>query len=298
MKKTECGKKWREIPWNDVLKQKCSADKYFMRSGLIRKDLLPVYSSEFMPPTHVVSSVEEFDAVLDKIKEDIIAVRADDLWVLKLSDSSNAYGIHFFHLKETTSVRSLLLDGQTRVLQKYVQPMLIDGKKFHIRALVLAVGHLDVYVYENVRVLLASAPFSTDSLNPFIHITNQSVNKNGNPSYNNENQNVPLSDAFSNDVGTSILHQIHDICRHTFRCLATNRRHFFSLPNCYEIFGFDFLVDINGRVLLLEANPDPSLSMYNGEAILPSSPLDIGVPSTFAQVFSLQKELAFARLKK
>ncbi|CAK4233125.1 unnamed protein product [Aphanomyces euteiches] len=277
MKKTECGKKWREIPWNDVLKQKCSADKYFMRSGLIRKDLLPVYSSEFMPPTHVVSSVEEFDAVLDKIKEDIIAVRADDLWVLKLSDSSNA---------------------QTRVLQKYVQPMLIDGKKFHIRALVLAVGHLDVYVYENVRVLLASAPFSTESLNPFIHITNQSVNKNGNPSYNNENQNVPLSDAFSNDVGTSILHQIHDICRHAFRCLATNRRHFFSLPNCYEIFGFDFLVDINGRVLLLEANPDPSLAMYNGEAILPSSPLDIGVPSTFAQVFSLQKELAFARLKK
>ena len=34
----ELGHKWRKINWSHVFQGKCYADKYFMRSGLIRKD--------------------------------------------------------------------------------------------------------------------------------------------------------------------------------------------------------------------------------------------------------------------
>jgi tubulin--tyrosine ligase len=42
------------------------------------------------------------------------------------------------------------------VLQRYVQnPLLIGGRKFHIRTYVLAVGNLTAYVYRNMLALFA-----------------------------------------------------------------------------------------------------------------------------------------------
>merc|ERR1712137_1250494 len=50
---------------------------------------------------------------------------------------------------------------------------------------------------------------------------------------------------------------------HVFQHVAENKRHFFALYNCFEFFGFDFLVDQDGvNTWLLEVNPEPSMKIY------------------------------------
>ncbi|KDO32641.1 hypothetical protein SPRG_02342 [Saprolegnia parasitica CBS 223.65] len=297
MLRHEVGRAWRSIPWNDVLEQRLSADKYFMRSGLIRKDLLPLYAQDVMPWTRVVGS---YDELVDALSNDTPSNGDTRRYVLKLCDSSNAFGIFFFD--DASLTFDLFLDKQKRVVQRYISPWLAHRhRKFHLRVLVLAVGHLDVYVFHDVRALVATEAYRHDALeNPFVHVTNMSANK-GAASYDEAAQNLALSDVAGLDHD-QILDQIHASVRLVFQNLtrARNRRHFFSLPNCYELFGWDFMVDDAGRVLLLEVNPDPSLRMYqDGAAIVPLDVLATGVPSdTFTRVFSLQASKALASLRR
>ncbi|ETV75594.1 hypothetical protein H257_10008 [Aphanomyces astaci] len=305
MLKHELGRKWRDIPWQEVLEKNVHADKYFMRSGLIRKDLLPLYAAEHMPRTFVVSSMEDVNQIIHFMEEED-KCSANDLWVLKLSDSSNAFGIHFFHRTDVASMAPILGDGQTRVVQKYVQSTLLDGKKFHLRVLVLAVGHLDVYVYDRCRVLVASAPFSVEALdNSLVHITNMGINQARNAQYDAAAQNRLLSDVFPAHIVANVMDQVHRISRHMFRAVGSNRRHFFSVSNCFELFGVDFMMDDHSRVVMLEVNPDPSLAMFHDggmsgqdSCILPPNVLVDGVPPSFVQVYSRAQDNAFRMLKQ
>ena len=45
------------------------------------------------------------------------------------------------------------------------------------------------------------------------------------------------------------------------------RKTFFPLRNTYELFGFDFAVDINHNVKLMEVNPDPSMELFSKSII-------------------------------
>ena len=49
-----------------------------------------------------------------------------------------------------------------------------------------------------------------------------------------------------------------------FTSLASNakRNQFFPLKNTYEMFGLDFAVNSEGQALLLEANPEPSMTLF------------------------------------
>ena len=233
----EFGMKWKATPWKEVFAGNLDSNHYFLRSGLIRKDLLPKYdpTASFVPETHIVTTRAELrDIVLGprgragERGKGVALVDADDevgqdgasredrddggdgdrsgaggveaerpaLWVLKLTDSSNAYGMVFLRAPEHVAEKGgtgeeaaaattvdgaeaaeaaevawdaaaadALQDGELRVLQRYVEPKLLAppgggaGRKFHIRALVLAVGKLDVYLYKTCRVLVATHAF-------------------------------------------------------------------------------------------------------------------------------------------
>lgn len=49
-----------------------------------------------------------------------------------------------------------------------------------------------------------------------------------------------------------------------FTAAAARPLDFFPLHNCCQLFGLDFLVDRNLQLHLLEANADPSLSIFGG----------------------------------
>lgn len=78
-------------------------------------------------------------------------------------------------------------------------------------------------------------------------------------------QNLPLQQ-LGHELAEKIFQQVADVLARTLRKLRlAGRRHFFTLPNCWELFGADFLLQAakEPRALLLEVNPSPSLAMYD-----------------------------------
>jgi hypothetical protein len=53
--------------------------------------------------------------------------------------------------------------------------MLIDGRKFHIRAFVLVLGRTRVYVHKSAVLLFSSRPYSDNLDDAAAHLTNHSL---------------------------------------------------------------------------------------------------------------------------
>ena len=93
---------WKDINWDRVLDGDASAPFYYMRSGLVRKDVVWIYARPHTPSTTVVTSVQE-------VVDHVAAAPRRQAWVLKKAAGSNADGILFFHSDQ-------VLDGDAQLL--------------------------------------------------------------------------------------------------------------------------------------------------------------------------------------
>ncbi|CAE7611800.1 unnamed protein product [Symbiodinium pilosum] len=100
-----------------------------------------------------------------------------------------------------------------------------------------------------------------DSTRLDVHITNMGSNS-ALPGYSEAAQNLNLQ-TLGPKLADPLFQQVLSVLGGTVANVrAAGRRHLFALPNCWELFGADLLVDSKGSVLLLEINPSPSLAMY------------------------------------
>ncbi|KAA1076187.1 hypothetical protein PGT21_035578 [Puccinia graminis f. sp. tritici] len=176
------------------------------------------------------------------------------------------------------------------IIQEYISnPLLIDPAKpetystdssldrssfhkHHLRVYVLAVGALSVYVYEDILSLFSSKAYTLDDLNDLgVHLTNtclqESLSGGGGGGSTGERPQVTVSIA---NHPVQVLDQIDAILANLFGFVAQNDPINFQLnPNCFEIFGIDFLVDHNLKVWLLEINAGPDFGQ-TGQDLKPT----------------------------
>jgi hypothetical protein len=132
-----------------------------MRSGIVRKAELATtilaHLRSCHPETCVTELVdraarEEFCRVIKSLAQ------RGGVWLLKAGDSSNATDMYLFDDSKVEFISTLIRQTQRTswLAQKYIErPLLIKGFKFHIRATVLAVGRLKVYLHRQAIVLMA-----------------------------------------------------------------------------------------------------------------------------------------------
>jgi len=154
------------------------------------------------------------------------------------------------------------------VIQRYISnPFLIQNRKFHIRSYILAISNLQVYLYKDMLALFALNPYTpTDMNNTLSHLTNTCLQVKE-ISFRESNQVKLFWDLSSskeeNEIGENdlemIFNQIKLILHDCFDSIANEVTQFMPLENAFELFGFDFLVDQQKNVYLLEAN---SVSVY------------------------------------
>jgi hypothetical protein len=169
------------------------------------------------------------------------------------------------------------------IVQKYLEkPLLYRGRKFDIRIWVLMTHKNQVFVFKEGHLKTSSVAYDINLTNSYVHITNYSIQKyNSNFSKFEHGNEVSFNDfqSFINDefnytkncsnpvrsirenpinVKTDVMEKIKEIIDITFRAVSQkingNER-----KNCFEIFGYDFIMDIDYNVFLLEVNTNPGL---------------------------------------
>ena len=165
------------------------------------------------------------------------------------------------------------VDQRTFILQKYIEtPALYKGRKFDIRcfALVTSVnGTLKGYNYLDGYLRTSARDFSLGSFNKFIHLTNDAVQKQsddyGKFEFGNKvsfteyqeylNLTVPkLNIDFKHHIFSQIRRIMQDSIRACYNTLDPHKR-----QHTFEILGYDFMLDDDFKVYLIEANTNPCL---------------------------------------
>ena len=164
------------------------------------------------------------------------------------------------------------------IAQEYVnRPLLFEKhgrKKFHIRSYVLAVGALKVYVYQDMLALFAPRPYTAPTndtmsqIDPKVHLTNTCL-QSGTPIQGSVHRfwDLPSINDDPPRLQTNILladwkniafDQIKAAIATLFEAAAREQMiHFQTLPNAFEAFGIDWMIDEVGTAWLLEVNAFP-----------------------------------------
>ncbi|KAL8752597.1 MAG: hypothetical protein Q9184_005677, partial [Pyrenodesmia sp. 2 TL-2023] len=199
--------------------------------------------------------------------------------------------------EENEKLTNRIITSQLRhfVAQSYIPSLLLpeyQNRKFHIRTYVLCVGALRVYVYKEMLALFAAVPYRapgspspqasndssdtsetpTEGIDMLPHLTNTCVQTSS--SSPSTPKVLPLhllcATSLTPSALSSISTQISTATSHVFRAAVAQPTTFQPLPNAFEIFGVDWLVDPDMRVHLLEFNayPDFAQSGEDGRRVV------------------------------
>ena len=209
-----------------------------------------------------------------------------DVWLLKPAKGLMAKGIKI--LDNYQDIKNY--NYSQFLISKYVMnPLLINKKKFDMRAYILVTGMnpLKIYFYRDGYIKISVKDFNLnhESINDgCIHITTSDINI---ECFEGKEYKYDINiydekshfwsylnfERYCNKKGinyTEIMEQMKDIFIKTFISLNSNfiksiKKRKFNDRNLYQLYGLDLMVDINNKVYLLELNRNPS--MRNGHGV-------------------------------
>jgi len=205
-----------------------------------------------------------------------------ELWICKPYGRNQGKGIFLLNnlnqLPSSSSASSSKRKTTTskRLIQKYiVDPLLVRGRKFDIRAYML-IASSDPFIvfYQHGYARLACVPYRTDILDTHVHLTNQYVQKKHHL-YAERKEETVLSFRQLNDYINTLKEEkylvndwlynwfvpsIKDIMKHTFKDV---RHKLLPKVGVFELLGFDFMIDSEMKPWLIEVNINPALHTNN-----------------------------------
>jgi tubulin polyglutamylase TTLL5 len=251
---------------------------------------------DFLPQCFVLpNDREEFHQAWLTARED---EGVGTLWIVKPAASACGRGIYVTSEFEECPVngRAGKGGGQSAskwVVERYIHdPLLLNGHKFDLRLYVgvTSFDPLVIFLHEDGLCRIASETYDLNNTdNRFQHLTNYSVNKNA-------ANFVKNTDAESDATGgkwsiaalkrhmeklgvntTALFERIEEVIVKTLISVETQVTTACEMfvpskrRNCFELFGFDILIDESLRPWLLEVNFSPSLAC--------DTPLDLKIKS-------------------
>ena len=157
------------------------------------------------------------------------------------------------------------------IIQKYIEkPFLYNGRKCDIRIWVLITHKMDVYIFKEGHLKASSVNYSVDNNNSFIHLTNYSLQK-----YNENFSKYEIG----NEISFNIFQQYLDTLgeksfnfreliipkfKEIIELTTKSSKNLINQKNknyCFELFGYDFMMDEDKNVYLIEINTNPGLEI-------------------------------------
>lgn len=182
-------------------------------------------------------------------------------WILKPSTLNNGDYIHLFNHIEGVKkhYENPHRMGGEHILQQYIdQPDLLEGKKYTFRIHVIITNYAGVWVSRHGYVNMSPVIFDPNEplLLKKMHITNYVLN--GELSYITQRPTWELQD-FS-----VTYEKMKNVIKRVILALTKEYAGYLrpSTDKCFEIFGFDFMLDSAKQLWLLEINQGPDAPMY------------------------------------
>lgn len=157
------------------------------------------------------------------------------------------------------------------VVQKYVEsPLLIGGKKFDMRLYVCVTSYqpLTVYMHRGGFCRFSMSRYSmdkSDMSNLGQHLTNVAVQKHsGKAAYKRTGAKWDVNRLkcyLMSTVGVNVVNRLmHDIESIVIHSLLSVQKVMINDKHCFELYGYDILIDTDYKPWLLEVNASPSLT--------------------------------------
>ena len=157
------------------------------------------------------------------------------------------------------------------IIQKYIEkPFLYNGRKCDIRIWVLISHKMDAYMFKEGHLKASSVNYNINNNNSFIHLTNYSLQK-----YNKNFSKYETGNEISFNVFQKYLNTLNGKSfnfretiipkfKKIIELTAKSSKNYINQKNrnyCFEIFGYDFMMDDEKNVYLIEINTNPGLEI-------------------------------------
>ena len=205
-----------------------------------------------------------------------------NIWLIKPAALNQGRGIEIFN----NDLEGMLKFIESRpaysywVIQKYIErPLLYKQRKFDIRIWAFITSKSQLYYYTKGYLRTSSEIYTVDSKYNYVHLTNNCLQQNGEKYSVYEEGNTISFEKFQSyldevhpgvDVEKHLVPRMKDLMIDCFLCVK-NFLNPKKRKNSFELLGFDFLIDEDFRVWLIEVNINPHLGIPNKfiEGLLP-----------------------------
>ena len=170
---------------------------------------------------------------------------------------------------DTKDIQDYIYQSNKIIIQKYIEkPFLYKGRKCDIRIWVLITHTMKVYIFKEGHLKASSLNYDKNDFDSFIHITNYSFQKynkffskyeKGNEISFQTFQNF-LNENYDFNFREEIFPKFIEIIKHSVLSVR-NKINKNNLNYCFEIFGYDFMMDEDKNVYLIEINTNPGLEI-------------------------------------
>ncbi|XP_041859496.1 probable tubulin polyglutamylase TTLL9 isoform X2 [Melanotaenia boesemani] len=197
-------------------------------------------------------------------------------WIMKPVAKSQGKGIFLFRkLRDVIEWRKDSSRAEEQkdathvenyVAQRYIEnPYLINGRKFDLRVYVLVTSYvpLKAWLYRDGFARFTSTRFSLSSIDDkYMHLTNVSVQKTA-PDYDPEKgckwQIQQLRRYLTAKHGRELVETLFKEIDNIFiQSLQSVQKVIINDKHCFELYGYDILLDQNLKPWLIEVNASPS----------------------------------------
>lgn len=205
------------------------------------------------------------------------------IWIAKPTGKAQGKGIFLF-----TDIREVKLwrkaaenrgankqeddveDVENYVVQRYItNPYLVGGKKFDLRIYVLVTSYmpLTIWLYRSGFARFSAFRYTgarTQLKDTHLHLTNVAVQKTA-PGYDKESGCKWLIDSLKRYMiaqhGQEAVNKLfHEIQLLIIRTLQAVQKVIMIDKHCFELYGYDIMIDEDLKAWLLEVNASPSLT--------------------------------------
>lgn len=226
-----------------------------------------------------------------------------NIWIIKPAALNQGKGIEI--CRNLNVILKKMRDkpnGSLWVVQKYIEkPLLIAGRKFDIRVWALATGKRDLFYYKLGYVRTSSFEYDLEGKDTYIHLTNNCLQQYSDMYGAYEEGNTLSWDQldlylkemfpqynlnFSQHFAPRIKDLVIDSYLSCKKVIQKGKN-----KGVFELLGYDFLIDEDFRVWLLEVNTNP----YLGE---PNEYISKILPSMLDDMLALTVDVAFEPSQK